>query len=214
MENESVYYSKDNSVTPQGASIGEENGIWTRVERKVRVNDMALEPWENAGGYDGTIKAYLKKRFLKETLAVIIFDVFFLVVGLMGLVVAFMILDDYVLGFVLVVAMGFAISSLTNNIAERRVNRMTLDNQEYQLCSVEAFNFDYRTPEKVCYVKDMAGTVLMTQTAGSEPVPMKVIYHAYMSEKECTGKLLRVKNGNHGYLYVMFPDTYLVEDEK
>lgn len=188
--------------------------LWTRVERKVRVNDLALGPWESADVDDNLVRHILKKRFISETISFIIFEILVVITCLVGIVVMLAVYDDTIMAFIIAILAAVTVSSLAMNISDIQEKIHILDNKEYSMCDCIAFGVDGKRKENGCFVKDLNGNVLLEQTAGSEAAPKAVFYYSYFSDDDYSGRLLKVRNGKRGILFLFFPTNYLKQDDE
>lgn len=187
----------------------EQNTIWRQISKDTKVNDEQLGPWENAGVDDSIINEYLKKRFLKEINMMIIFEVLLSVTCFVGLIESLMLWDDIFLTILLAVIAIYSNGCLYKNIQNKRILRVIIQNKEYQLCDCEAFDIDITKTGKYCYIKDTNGQTFLIQKNDNTPVPIKITYHGYFSDKEFDARLLRMKGIDDKMFYVVFPEYYL-----
>lgn len=190
--------------------MGNENEKqWTIISRKSRVNDKALGPWESAGVDDNVIVEFLKRRFLKESMSVIVFEILAAITCIIGIFVFLMLGDDIYIVAVIAVLAVILLCSLFDNIRERMVRKVIIENKDYQLCDCEAYEVSEKDDEKECFIRDTNGVEFVEQSVNGEIKPMAVKYYHYFSGKDFTGKLLRVRAGQKGMLYMFFPVNYL-----
>lgn len=182
---------------------------WREISKDIYINDNELSEWEAAGVDDNKITEFLKKRFIKEKNMMIIFEIFVSVTGFLGLLQLLMLSNDYLLMGLLVIIVLISNGCLYSNIREKNFYNLLITNKQYQVCDCTAFDIDITRTAKYCYVKDMNGQTLLEKKTNAEPVPMRLAYHGYFTDKEYDAKLLRMKGIENKMHYFVFPVFYL-----
>ena len=179
----------------------------TRIKDKTNVEE--LEPWNKAGVDDGTINELLRKKYLGADNSIFIFQLLGLLTSIAATFITLMDGEDILLIIVaVVVAMTFLYCILENQ-KDRKIRKTCIQNKEYEVCDVDAYDFINTVNKKYCYVKDKNGTVFMDQNGKEDWKPKKVMYYAYFSAKNYSAKLLRMRYSRNSMLYVVFPIDYL-----
>lgn len=182
---------------------------WRQISKDTYINDNELSVWEAAGVDDGKITDFLKKRFVKEKNMMIFFEIFVSVTVFIGLIELLMLSQDYLLMGLLVVIILISNSCLYSNIRDKNYYNNLITSKQYQVCDCIAFDIDITRNAKYCYVKDMTEQVLLEKGKNNSPMPKRLTYHGYFTDKEYDAKLLRMEGLNNTMHYFVFPDFYL-----
>lgn len=191
-----------------GKNMDEKN-CWRKISKEISVNDEELGPWENAGMDDGIIKDFLKKRFLKEKTMMIVFQILVSVSCFVAVIELLMLSEDTLSAIVVLIIACITNYCLYNNLREKHQLNQIIQHQEYQLCDCTAFEITNNRNTKYCYVIDSQNHILQERNGDKEPVPMKVAYHGYFTDKDNEARLLRVNGIKKSMLYYVFPVFYL-----